>query len=241
MFSWIAAIFKAAIYTPLYNGLVFLVGAIPTHDMGIAVIVLTLIVRFVLFPLSRRAVKAQLAMKELAPEVAKIKEKYKDNSEEQAKATFALYKEKDVHPFAGSGLTLIQLPIIIGLYYVFLHGGLPKIDSTLLYSFIHAPSVVNMEFLGLIDMRSHSIVLAALAAISQFVYMRLSMGRSETSSPVEASLSGDIAKGFEVQARYVLPIIIGVFGYTFAAAVPLYYTASNVFMIVQEYVSGRRF
>lgn len=241
MFAAIAAFFNAIIYRPLYNGLVFLVGAVPTHDVGVAVVVLTIAVRFVLFPLSRRAVRAQLAMKKIGPEVEKLKEKYKDKPEEQGKAIFALYKERDVHPFAGFVLLIIQLPILLGLYWTTRYSGLPTIDPSLLYSFVHAPSAVNMEFLGVVNMSARSIPLALTAALSQFVYTRLSMGPSEKSSPVEASLSGDMAKSFEVQARYVLPAIVGVIGFTLASAAPLYWTTSNTFMILQEYLSGRRF
>ena len=241
VFAAIGSTFSAIIYRPLYNGLVFLVGAIPTHDVGVAVVVLTIIVRFILFPLSRRAVKAQLAMKKIAPEIEKIKEKYKNKQEEQSRAIFALYKERDVHPFAGFALILIQLPILLGLYWVFSRGGLPVISLASLYSFVHAPAAVNMEFLGLINMSARSIPLAITAALSQFIYTRLSMGPSEKSSPVEASLSGDMAKSFEVQARYILPAIVGVIGFSLAAAAPLYWTTSNTFMILQEYLSGRRF
>ena len=138
-------------------------------------------------------------------------------------------------------LILIQLPILLGLYWVFSRGGLPKINPMLLYSFVHLPTVVNMEFLGFINMSARNIPLAITAAVSQFIYTRLSMGPSEKSSPVEASLSGDMAKSFEVQARYVLPAIIGVIGFSLAAAAPLYWTTSNTFMILQEYLSGRRF
>ncbi|HTR18530.1 MAG TPA: YidC/Oxa1 family membrane protein insertase [Candidatus Paceibacterota bacterium] len=241
MLAAIGSAFSAIIYRPLYNGLVFLVGALPAHDVGVAVVVLTLFVRFVLFPLSRRAVQAQLAMKRIAPEVEKLKEKYKTKPEEQGRAIFALYKERGVHPFAGFALILIQLPILFGLYWVFARGGLPVINLSLLYPFVHAPTTVNMEFLGLIDMKSRSIPLAILAALSQFIYTRLSMGPSEKSSPVEASLSGDMAKSFEVQARYILPAIVGVIGFSLASAAPLYWTTSNTFMILQEYLSGRRF
>lgn len=241
MFSAIANGFTAIIYRPFYNGLVFLVGALPTHDVGVAVVIMTLIVRFILFPLSRRAVQAQLAMKKIGPEVEKLKEKYKDKPDEQGRAIFALYKERGVHPFAGFLLILIQLPILLGLYWVFSRGGLPMISLPLLYSFVHAPSTVNMEFLGLINMSARSIPLAITAALSQFIYTRLSMGPSEKSSPVEASLSGDMAKSFEVQARYVLPAIVGVIGFSLASAAPLYWTTSNTFMILQEYLSGRRF
>src|SRR3989344_1901002 len=136
----ISAIFHALIYDPLYNGLVFLVGVMPSHDVGLAVIVLTIVVRVILFPLSRRAVETQLAMKKIAPDIEKLKEKYKDNREEQAKAIFALYKERGVHPFASIGLFLLQIPVLFALYWVFAFGGLPDIRPDLLYSFVSSPA-----------------------------------------------------------------------------------------------------
>jgi YidC/Oxa1 family membrane protein insertase len=241
VFTAIASVFSAIFYRPFYNGLTFLVGFLPTHDVGVVVIIMTLIVRFILFPLSRRAVQAQLAMKKIGPEVEKLKEKYKDKPEEQGRAIFALYKERGVHPFSGFLIVLVQLPVLFGLYWVFSRGGLPNIDPAILYSFVHVPATVNMEFLGLVNMSARSIPLAITAALSQFVYTRLSMGPSEKSSPVEASLSGDMARSFELQARYILPVVIGVIGFSLASAAPLYWTTSNLFMIAQEYLSGRRF
>ena len=240
----ISAVFHAIIYNPLYNGLVFLVGIIPSHDMGLAVIGLTIVVRIILYPLSRRAVDAQLAMKKIAPDIEELKKKYKKNSPEQSQAIFALYRERGIHPFASFGLVLIQFPILIALYWVFYRSGFPQVNTTLLYPFVHAPAAINMEFLGIINMAARSIPLAILAAVTQFLYTRLSMGPREKvpdATPVEASLSGDMAKSFDVQARYALPAMIGVIGYTVASAAPLYWATSNTFMILQELWAGRRF
>jgi YidC/Oxa1 family membrane protein insertase len=240
----IGTIFHALIYNPLYNGLVFLVDIVPGHDMGIAVILLTIVVRIILIPLSRRAVQAQMAMKKIAPEVDKLKAKYKDDRVEQNKAILALYKSADIHPFANFGLVLIQFPILIALYWVFYKSGFPQVDMSLLYSFVHIPAMINMHFIGLIDMASRSIPLAVIAAVTQYIYTRLSMGPRQKvpeSTPVEATLSGDMAKSFDLQARYVLPAIIGVIGLTIPSAAPLYWATSNIFMILQEYVAGRRF
>ncbi len=238
----IGSIFHTVIYLPLYNGLIFLVDLIPTHDVGLAVIALTIIARFVLYPLSQRAVQAQMAMKDIAPDIEELKKKLTDKAE-QSKAIFALYKERGIHPFAGFALVLLQFPILIGLYWVFAQGGLPKVDTSFLYSFVHLPASVNMEFLGLINMSNRSIVLAVLSSITQFIYTRLSMGPAATKdpSPVESSLSGDMAKSFDMQARYILPIMIGAIAFSISAAAPLYWTTSNIFMILQEYLSGKRF
>ncbi len=235
--------FYHGIYDPLYNGLVYLVDIVPAHDIGIAIILLTILVKIVLFPLSKQAVRTQMAMREIAPDIEKLKAKYKDKQEEQARAIFALYKEKGIRPFSSFFLILIQFPILFGLYWVFWKGGLPNVDPSILYSFVPVPESVNMEFLGLADMRERSIFLAALAGGTQLIYARLSMGprTKMATSPVEQSFSSDMARSFDLQARYVLPLIVAGIAYTVAGAVPLYWTTSNLFMIVQEFLMGRRF
>lgn len=240
----IGNIFDAVVYKPIYNALVYFVDIIPTHDIGIAVIVVTILVRIILWPLAKRAVQSQMAMKQVAPEIEELKKKYKDKPQEQAQAIFALYKARNIRPFAGFLVLLIQLPVLFGLYWVFALGGFPEVNATFLYSFVPMPSLVNMEFLGLIDMAGHSVVLAILAMATQFVYTRLSMGARGSATPVEtveASFSKDMARSFDFQARYVLPVIVGVIGLTLPAVAPLYMATASLFMIGQEYVAGRRF
>jgi len=240
----ISGLFHAVIYDPLYNGLIFLVGVAPSHDVGLAVIALTIVVRVILLPLSRRAVETQIAMKKVAPEIEKIKEKFKDNREEQGKAIFALYKERGVHPFASFGLLLAQLPILFALYWIFANGGLPELRPELLYSFVSAPAGISMEFFGVLNMAGHSIVLGVLAAATQFVYTRLSMGPREkkpAATAATASFSTDLARSFDLQARYVLPATFVFLSFIIPNAAMLYLVTSNTFMIAQEYLSGRRF
>jgi YidC/Oxa1 family membrane protein insertase len=233
-----SAAFHALVYNPLYNGLVFLVDVVPAHDVGIAVILLTIAVRVILFPLSQRAIQTQAAMREVAPEIEKLKEKFKDKQEELARAIFALYREKKIRPFSSFFLILLQLPILFGLYWVFWRGGLPTVDPSLLYAFVPMPETVNMEFLGVLNMGERSAILAFFAGATQLVYARLSMGPRKPHTG-EPSFSSDLARSMDLQMRYVLPIMIGGIAYTVSAAVPLYWVASNTFMIVQEYVSGR--
>ena len=230
----ISTVFHTIIYDPLYNALIFLVGVIPTHDVGIAVIALTIVVRFILFPLSRRAVETQLAMKKIAPEVEKLKEKHKDDREAQGKAIFALYRERGVHPFAGIGLLLAQLPVLFALYWVFSGGGLPELRPDLLYSFIPHPAAVSMEFLGLLDMKGHSLILGVLAALTQFSYTRLSMGpREKKPAEAGASFSADLARSFDLQARFMLPATFVFLSFVIPNAAMLYLVTSNSFMVAQ--------
>lgn len=234
--------FFVSVYDPLYNGLVYLVDIVPTHDIGIAIVVLTIVVKVILYPLSRQAVRTQIAMREVAPEIEALKERFKDKQEEQARAIFALYKERGIRPFSSFLLILIQFPILFGLYWVFWQGGLPNVDMARLYSFVPAPEAVNMRFLNLFDMGGRSMILAALAGGTQYVYARLSMGpRKPREKTAEPSFSSDMAHSFDLQARYVLPAIVAVIAYTVSAAIPLYWTTSNLFMIGQEFLMGRRF
>lgn len=232
-------LFFAGIYEPLYNGLVFLVDVVPAHDMGIAVILLTIAVKIVLYPLSRQAVRTQMAMRTVAPEIEAIKKKNLEKQDE-ARAIFALYRDRGIRPFASFFLFLFQFPILFGLYWVFWKGGLPSVDIDRLYAFVAIPERVSMEFLGLIDLRERSVVLAGLAGITQLIYARLSMGPRKPRTS-DASFSNDLAHSFDLQARYMLPIIVAFISFTIASAVALYWTASNLFMIGQELYMGRRF
>lgn len=237
----ISSLFHSLVYVPLYNGLIFFVDVVPAHDVGLSVIALTALVRIAFFPLSERAIRTQHAMRALAPEIEALKEKYKDRRDEQARALFALYREKNVRPFSTVLIMLVQLPILFGLYFVFWRGGLPAVDPTLLYAFVSTPNEVNMFFLSSINMAEQSVILAALAGITQLLYARLSMGPPPAHSPEKAgTFAADFAKSMDLQMRYVLPIMIGGIAYTIAAAVPLYWTANNVFMIAQELLMRRR-
>ena len=102
-------LYHALFFDPLYNLLVLLFKVLPWADAGVIVIILTIFVRLIMFPLSRKAVLTQVKMVEIGPELAKIKEQYKGNAEEQAKLTLALYKEKKVNPFSGIFIIIIQI------------------------------------------------------------------------------------------------------------------------------------
>lgn len=233
--------FFTVIYEPLYNGLIYLVDVIPGHDVGLAVIVLTLIVKIILVPLSRQAIRTQTSMRAIMPEIEEIKKRLKDKQEEQARAIFALYRERGIRPFSTFFLILLQLPILFGLYWVFWKGGLPNVNTDLLYAFVPVPPQVDMSFLGL-DMQERSIILALCTGLSQYIYTRLSMGPRQSSPPKteEPSFSSDMARSFDLQARYILPLLFAGISYTLAAALPLYWTTSNLFMIGQELFMGRR-
>ncbi|HEY4496189.1 MAG TPA: YidC/Oxa1 family membrane protein insertase [Candidatus Paceibacterota bacterium] len=234
-----ASFFHATIFEPLYNGLVFLIDITPFADVGIAVIVFTCIVKLLMFPLSKKAVKTQMAMKAIEPETEKIKNQYKNNREELARQTMALYKKHQVNPFSSFAVILIQIPIILGLYYVFFKGGLPTINTDWLYSFVAVPDKVNMLFLGILDISKKSIFLALLAGVSQFFQAKLAMPPIKPRGD-KPDFKADLARSMGLQMRYIFPVIVVFIAYSISGAIALYWTTSNIFAIGQELVIRRQ-
>lgn len=231
--------FSTVFYQPLYNTLVLILSIVPGANVGVAIILLTVVVRGVLLPLSHKSVTSQAKMRSLAPHLEKLKEKHKDDKKEQARKTMELYKEHGINPFSGCLLVLVQLPIIFALYYVFFKG-LPNLNAEHLYSFVHLPSAVSMMFLGVM-LSKKSLIFAVFAAVSQYYQIKLSI---PPTAPVEAgakpSFKDDFARSFNVQMRYMLPVIVFGISYSISAAVALYWTTSNLFSIMHELYVKRK-
>ncbi|OGN25453.1 MAG: hypothetical protein A3A13_03110 [Candidatus Yanofskybacteria bacterium RIFCSPLOWO2_01_FULL_43_22] len=233
-------IYTNFVYEPLYNGLVFLLSLLPEPaNAGIAIILFTVVVKVVLLPLSRVAIETQLKMKEIEPELSKIKAQYKGNREQLSLKTMALYKEKGINPFSGFFLILIQIPIIFALYKIFLFGGLPEFNFEFLYSFTPVPAAVNMSFLGT-DLVAKSYIFALLAGVSQFLQAKYAMPPMSNSKSTEKSFQNDLARSMHMQMKYVLPIFVFFISYHIAAAASLYWIASNIFAIFQELVLRKK-
>ena len=234
-------IWNVVLYQPLLNALAFLVSVIPGGDVGVAVIILTILVKVVLFPLSQKSIESQAQMSILTPELNKIKASGA-SKEEQARLTFELYKEHKTNPFSGCLLVLIQIPIIFALYYVFLKG--INFESGLLYSFIHVPEHSNMIFLGLLDITEKSFILAILAGVSQYLQAHF-IPKPPVPSVVNnaaPSFSDSFAKSMSMQMKYIFPFIVAFIAYSISGAVALYWITSNLFMVGQQiYVKKKEF
>lgn len=225
------------LYGPLLNALAFLVSIVPGGDVGIAVIILTFIVKTVLFPLSQRSIESQIKMNLLAPELKKIKDGGA-SKEEQAKQTFELYKHHKTNPFSGCLLVIIQFIIIIPLYYVFLNG--INLDGGLLYPFIHTPEHVNMLFLGVLDISQKKIIiLAILAGLSQYFQAYL-MPKPVVSDKPSTSFQENFAKSMQTQMKYVFPFVVAFIAYSVSGAVALYWITSNIFAIGQQLYANKK-
>jgi YidC/Oxa1 family membrane protein insertase len=215
--------------------LAFLVSIVPGGDVGIAVVILTLFVKTVLFPLSQRSIESQIKMNLLAPELKKIKESGA-SKEEQAKKTFELYKKHKANPMSGCLLILIQIPIIFALYYVFLKGINLQSD---LYPFIHAPAHINMLFLGILDIGKSSLILAIIAGISQYFQASL-MPKPVISDKNSDSFQDNFARSMQTQMKYVFPFLIAFIAYRVSGAVALYWITSNIFAIGQQMYANKK-
>ncbi len=225
------------LYKPFLNALAFLISIVPGGDVGVAVIILTVLVKTVLYPLSQRSIESQIKMNLLAPELKKIKDSGA-SKEEQAKQTFELYKHHKTNPFSGCFLVLIQIPIIFALYYVFLKG--ITIDGSMLYSFVHTPASVNMLFLGILDISQKGlIVLALLAGISQY-FQAVLMPKPAVQNKDSKSFQDNLTNSMQTQMKYVFPFVIAFIAYSVSGAVALYWITSNIFAIGQQLYANRK-
>ncbi|EKD56019.1 MAG: hypothetical protein ACD_58C00317G0011 [uncultured bacterium] len=227
---------KTVLYIPLYNALIFLVWLVPGHSVGWAIIILTIIIRLLLYPSSAKTVVIQKKMQQLQPELEKIKEKYKDDKQGQAQATMQFYQTNKINPLSGCLPLLVQLPILYVLYYVF-RVGLDESRFSLLYSFIPRPEYVNAIFLGM-DLNQPSIYLAVLAGILQFFQSRQMMAK-QVKKPNTNNKNDDSATNFQnifsTQMVYLFPIITVMIGTKLPAALAIYWSITTAFMILQQW------
>jgi YidC/Oxa1 family membrane protein insertase len=239
------ALWNSVFYQPIYNILIFIVDNITFGDVGFAIILVTIIVKLILSPLTRKSIKSQILMKKMEPEIKQIKKDF-PNKEEQAKKTFELYKKYGTNPFSGCLVIILQLPVIFALYYVFYKPF--AIDPNLIYSFIQAPLTLHTYFLGLIEMGSKSIFLGIFAGITQFIQGYLSMPVKPKVEIVKNTDGNTPAKTFQDQlsdsmqmnVKYILPVFIAFVAWIISAAVALYWIVSNIFTIVQEWYIRRK-
>lgn len=224
--------FTTYLHDPIYNLLIAFVGVVPAGDIGLAVIAVTLIVKFATMPLSFSMIRTQVAMKALEPGLRDIKEAHKDDREAQAKETLALYRKYRVNPFSSILLVFIQIPILIALYWVFRGESLPQIDAEVLYSFIRLPEHIQTEFLGIFPMVGKSIVLAVAAGLTQAAQAWLSIPQPAHTGT--KTLAEDFGRAMALQARYVIPVVIAFAAYATSGAVALYFVTSNLFGVAQE-------
>lgn len=231
----ISYLFNEIFYKPLFNGLIFLYNIIPNNDMGVSIIVLTIIIRLILWPLTSKGIKSQKALTALQPKIEEVKKKFKDNKEAQAKALMVLYSENKINPLAGILPLLIQIPIIIALWRVFLNS--LNYDFSLIYPFIEAPTEVRTVFLGLFDLTKRSVLLAVAAGILQYFQTKMIM---PVFSADKSSGSVNFSQIMSKQMLYFGPIISVVIFWNLPSALPLYWIVVTLITLFQQYINKSR-
>jgi len=232
------SIFNTILYQPLLNALVLLYEHIPGHDFGLAVIVLTIIIRLILYPLMVQSIKSQKVLSELQPKIQEIQQKYKNDKEKQAKETMGLYQKEKINPFGGCLPLLIQLPILIALYQVFWKGFQPEAMINL-YNFVSHPGIIDPTFLGVINLAQASLILAVLAGILQFFQTKMitphqQVGRGQV--PKKKEQMSQFSDMMQKQMLYFFPIFTVFILWKLPAAIGLYWIVTALFSIFQQHL-----
>lgn len=225
-------IFFSALYQPLYNALVVFYNLIPGGGLGLAIILVTIVVKAALMPLTYKSMRAQKELQEIQPKVAEIRAQYKDNQEELAKQLMAVYKQHNVNPFASCLPMIAQLIVFIALYQV-LGAGIETVDPEKLYSFVNNPGTMAHVFLG-IDLARISIPLTIIAAVASFFQARQMVSRRPPKI-VRESAEGDKAMDEDMTATmnkvtmFMLPVMTLIIGFTTVpAGLILYMLVSTI-------------
>lgn len=231
--------FETLLVQPIYNLFVAVAGVVPNHDAGLAIIVLTFIIRIVLYPVFTASIRTQMGMAAMQPELEALKDKYKNDKEAQARAQMELFRKHKVNPLSGIGTLIIQLAVMIALYFAIFREGFPTVDASLLYSFVKAPEAVATDFFGLVNLlEPHHVLLALLVGLTQYFAIRLTVSRTPNTHP-KGSDKETVQRMQQNLMLYMMPLVMMVTSYFFAAAVGIYFVASNVFSLGQEWLIRR--
>lgn len=249
MWNFIVSAFNTVVFEPLFNFLVIILNVIPGHSLGIAIILVTIIVRLVLFPHSQKSIQSQKKLMELRPQLKAIEAKYKDDRQRRAQEQLEFYRKHKINPFGALLFPLfIQLPILIGLYRIFLVSFQDREEvQSLLYSQVSVVDSISTTFLG-INLAESSVILAAVAALMQFLHARsMNSNKPKPSAKSTKDDKPDFQQSLTFSMMYVLPIVVFFFGAGipgvidgFPAGVSLYWAVSALFSYGQYRLNDRK-
>ena len=225
-------LFKVVFYQPIFNLLVFLYNIVPGHDLGVAIILLTVLIKLILYPLSQQSIKSQKDLQELQPKIDELKKKYADNKQEMGRAMMELYKENKVNPFSSCLPLLIQLPFLWAVFRVF-RDGLKSNSLNLVYPFIGRPEHLNGFSLGFLDLSKPNLVLAILAGIAQFWQAKMLMTRKPAIKSPGAEDENMLA-AMNKQMLYFMPVLTVIIGLTLPGGLTLYWFVVTLLTALQQ-------
>lgn len=232
-------LFIAVCYKPILNLLVVIYNFIPGHDLAIAIIIITILIKLFLWPFSRQAIKAQKELQELQPKLEEIKKNHANNKEEQAKATMALYREHKINPFSSCLPLLIQLPFFFAVFQVFREISTNKQILDYLYGFVSRPEAINPQgFFGLINLANPNYLLAVLAGLAQFWQAKMLSNQRPTVQD-EGAKDEDFAAVMNKQMLYMMPALTVFIGITLPAGLSLYWLVMTLLTVLQQFLVFR--
>lgn len=227
-----ADIFQTFFYQPILNLLVFLYNIVPGNDLGLAIILLTIVIKLILLPLSKQSIKSQKALQDLQPKMDEIKKKYAGDREKMGRAMMELYKENKVNPFSSCLPLLIQLPFLFAVFKVF-RDGLGNGSLDLVYSFVARPEFINSLSLGFLELSKPNVFLALLAGAAQFWQAKMMMAKKAPfKSP--GSKDEDMMAIMNKQMIYFMPAITVFIGLTFPGGLTLYWFTTTLLTGLQQ-------
>jgi len=212
-------LFNKILYQPLLDILIFLYNYL--GDLGIAIICLTVLIRIILFPLFYKGAKDQAIIQKLAPKIKEAQTRHKDNREEQARALMAIYRQHKVNPLSGFLLIIVQIPILLALYRIFMN--------------VNGLAAFTPTFLGLINLGKKNIIIIGLAALTQYFQGKLSLAKTEKSFQELTSM-----ERMARQMIYLGPILTISFLYFLPSAVGLYWLTTSLFSVIQQIIINKR-
>ena len=186
---------------------------------GLAIIIITILMRIVVFPLTLKQEKSMKKMRELQPEMDKIKEKYKDNPQEYQKRILEFQKENDINPLGGCWPILIQLPVFVALYYAFSGKTIPN-DATFLWFNLKQPDKLFM--MGNFAFNLLPILNTGVTYLQQKIMSGATKGQ-EGSNQLQSMM-------------YTMPLMMLFLFYRMPSGVTLYYLVSGVLSLAQQYI-----
>lgn len=226
-----ANFFTTVFYQPILNLLISLYNTISFHDLGVAIILLTAVIKLVFWPLGRSSIKSQKALQDLQPKIEELKKQYANDKAGLSRATMDLYKQNKVNPFSSCLPLLIQLPFLIAVYRVFRDGVDNKLE--LVYSFVNRPETLNVISFGFLDLSKRSIVLAVLAGLAQFWQAKMLMSK-KPAIKTPGSKDESMAAIMNKQMLYFMPAITIFIGLSLPAGLTLYWFILTLFTALQQ-------
>ncbi|MFH1973924.1 MAG: YidC/Oxa1 family membrane protein insertase [Patescibacteria group bacterium] len=241
-----SSLFTSIIVQPILNLLVWLYDVVPGNDLGVAIIILTVLVKVVLYPLTMAQIKQQRALQAIQPKIEEIRKRLKDDKEAQAKELMDLYRVEKVNPTSSCLPLLIQLPIFIGLYKA-LSDGLGSNGLELLYPYVANPGTIKTLMFGLIDLAKPNYVLAVLAGGVQFWQSWQILRKPSPTTAPPAEVQGKegakdegMAAAMNKQMMYMMPIVTVFIGISLPGGLTLYWLVMSLLTVAQQALFLRR-